>query len=618
MRSVLPSKVGDRLRWAAALVMIALALAIPPLSKAIEGFYQSYFPDVTYSSRFAVFLATTALVLGLWAVSYNLMLGYTGIVSFAHAAYYGVGAYTVAILFDKWHWSLFWGLAAAPFVAGLTALVTGLISLRAARLYFSLLTLAISQILFAIVFQWQTLTGGDNGINGLVPPAAISDPVASYYFIAAVVLVCLGLMFILVRSPFGAALAAVRENRLRASAIGINVKAYELAVFTIAGAFGGVAGGLYSIYNLDVTPGLFFWTENATPVVIALLGGTLAFMGPALGAFVYTWLSNAITSTPAWAHYFDVVLGAIVLAIVLVAPGGVSSLPSLWWTLRNRYRRNDEREAPSVSPLIESRFQRSHEPDPHEPGEVLLEVRGLTKSFGGLHAVRGVDLAVRTGDRHAIIGPNGAGKSTLFNLITGRLRPDAGSVVFGGRDITHKSAHVIARAGVGRSFQVTSIFPRLTVRQNIQYSMQAGRGATVRPFGLSDNLFRSEALEVVSTVGLEALADVPAGQLSHGDQRALELAISLALGSRLLLLDEPTAGMSPYETEQAMDLVRHLAAERGLTLLFCEHDMDVVFGTARVITVMHLGQVLAHGTPEQIRSNRDVQRVYLGELEDVG
>ena len=627
MRSLLPpgargalfqSTRPGRLRWAAVLVMIALALAVPPLSKALEGFYQNYFPDVTYSSRFAVFLATTALVLGLWAVSYNLMLGYTGIVSFAHAAYYGVGAYTVAILFDKWHWSLFWGLAAAPFVAGLTALVTGLISLRAARLYFSLLTLAISQILFAIVFQWTSLTGGDNGINGLVPPGLISDPVAGYYFIAAVVLICLTLMFVLVRSPFGAALAAIRENRLRASAVGINVKAYELAVFTAAGAFGGVAGGLYSIYNLDVTPGLFFWTENATPVVITLLGGTLAFMGPALGAFVYTWLSNTITSTPAWANYFDVVLGAIVLAIVLVAPGGVSSLPSLWWRLRTLYRRREEQEAPSASPLIESQFQRSHERSPQEPGEVLLEIRGLSKSFGGLHAVRGVDLTVRTGDRHAIIGPNGAGKSTLFNLITGRIRPDAGSVVFGGRDITHRSAHGIARAGVGRSFQVTSIFPKLTVRQNVQYSMQAGRGATVKPFGLSDRLFRSEALEVVSTVGLEALADIPAGQLSHGDQRALELAISLALGSRLLLLDEPTAGMSSYETVQAMDLVRHIAAERGLTLLFCEHDMDVVFGTARVITVMHLGQVLAQGTPEQIRSNRDVQRVYLGELEDAG
>ncbi|HLQ61901.1 MAG TPA: ABC transporter ATP-binding protein, partial [Candidatus Acidoferrales bacterium] len=211
---------------------------------------------------------------------------------------------------------------------------------------------------------------------------------------------------------------------------------------------------------------------------------------------------------------------------------------------------------------------------------------------------------------------NGAGKSTLFNLVTGRLKPNAGRVWFDGKDITGKAAHAVARAGIGRAFQITNIFPKLTVRQNLQYSMLAYRGITRRPWGIADRIFRQEALDLLESVGLGPYADLPAGQLSHGDQRALELAISIALGSKLLLLDEPTAGMSPYETQKAMELVRRVVTEKKLTLLFCEHDMDVVFGTARRVTVMHLGEVLAEGSPAEIRSNPDVRRVYLGELEE--
>jgi branched-chain amino acid transport system ATP-binding protein len=248
-------------------------------------------------------------------------------------------------------------------------------------------------------------------------------------------------------------------------------------------------------------------------------------------------------------------------------------------------------------------------------GAVLLRLEGLTKRFGGLRAVEDVNLEVHQGDRHAIIGPNGAGKSTLFNLLSGRLKPTSGRVWFDGRDITAKPVHSIAKAGIGRAFQITSIFPKLTVRENLQYAMLAHRGRTTRPFGIAARIFREEAMTLLEAVGLGPYADLPAGQLSHGDQRAIELAISLALGSRMILLDEPTAGMSPFETQKAMELVRRIATERRLTLLFCEHDMEVVFGTARTVTVMHMGRVLTQGTPEQVRHNPEVQKVYLGELE---
>jgi len=611
---LLPRSRGDRLRWGLVLVLFLFVAVIPPLA----GFNENLNPDA--SARFQIFLGTSALVLALWAISYNLMLGYTGMVSFAHAAYYGVGAYTVALLFKRYNVPVLVGLAAAPFVAAAVGLITGLVAQRAVRLYFSLLTLAISQLLFSLVYQSYDITGGDNGAS-ITLPDQLTDYTTLYYFTAAIVGVCLLLMFILVRSPLGAALLSIRENRQRAAAIGINVKVYELAIYIIASLFAGVAGGLFIFYQQQAYPEMLYWTANAQPVVVSLLGGTTTFLGPAIGAFIYVVLDNAISKQ--FPYQFDIILGAIVLGVVLAVPGGVSDLPTVFARMRERFHRAEEAEAPVESAgeairMFDVRKALASEAIQAEEvhsGKTLLSIEHLSKHFGGLRAVEDVSLEVKQGDRHAIIGPNGAGKSTLFNLLTGQLKPTSGKVIFDGRDITSKPPHVIARTGIGRAFQITTIFPKLTVRQNLQYAMLAHGGYSVRPFGIANRMFRAEAQELAEAVGLGAWADLPAGQLSHGDQRAIEIAISLALGSKLVLLDEPTAGMSAYETDKAMELVRRLATERHLTLLFCEHDMSVVFSTARTVTVMHQGRVLTAGTPEQIRLNPDVQKVYLGELE---
>jgi branched-chain amino acid transport system ATP-binding protein len=243
----------------------------------------------------------------------------------------------------------------------------------------------------------------------------------------------------------------------------------------------------------------------------------------------------------------------------------------------------------------------------------ILDVQGLSKRFGGLHAVNSVDLTVAAGERRAVIGPNGAGKTTLFNLITGHLRPDAGTVRFSGEDLTGKPTYRIARAGIGRAFQITSIFPGLTVFRNVQLGFLAASGETARPFGTVEERHAADVRAILDDVGLTPVAGERAGNLSHGDQRALELAISLALAPTLLLLDEPTAGMAPEETQRTMRLVRRIADERSLTLLFCEHDMDVVFETATRVLVMHQGQPLADGTPDEVRADPEVRRVYLGD-----
>jgi branched-chain amino acid transport system ATP-binding protein len=243
----------------------------------------------------------------------------------------------------------------------------------------------------------------------------------------------------------------------------------------------------------------------------------------------------------------------------------------------------------------------------------ILRIEGLAKRFGGLEALGGVDLSVARGDFRAIIGPNGAGKSTFFNTMTGLLRPDAGRVIFEGRDVTGEPPHLLARRGVGRTFQITSVFRDLSALENLQVSLLAHARRSWSIWPKAGSLHAGRARELLDLVGLSANAQRIAGTLSHGDQKRLELAIVLAGEPRLLLLDEPTAGMAAQERLESIRLVHRVARELGLSCVFTEHDMAVVFAVATHITVMHQGRVLAEGTPAEVRARREVQQVYLGE-----
>jgi branched-chain amino acid transport system ATP-binding protein len=243
----------------------------------------------------------------------------------------------------------------------------------------------------------------------------------------------------------------------------------------------------------------------------------------------------------------------------------------------------------------------------------VLDVRDLHKSFDGFQAVGGVSFAVPEGGISAIIGPNGAGKTTLFNLITGHLEPDRGQVLFKGRDVTGVAPHDLCRMGMGRSFQRTNIFPRLTVYQNVQAAFVSHRGQGWKPFRPVRELFRAETEALLESVGLGDKAGEVSGFLSHGNQKQLELGIALALEPEILLLDEPTAGMSATETRESIALIDRIARERRLTLLFTEHDMEVVFSIAQRITVLHQGRVIADGAADVVRRDPEVRRVYLGE-----
>lgn len=267
-----------------------------------------------------LFLLMSVLTLAVFSTSFNVLLGYTGLVSFAHASYYGVGAYTVALLAFHQGMSPMVGFILAPFVTAVVAYVTGVVALRATRLYFALLTLALGQLLFLIFFQWRSVTRGDDGIHGLVLPPAMNPTLNRYYVILLLAVIALVLLGIAMHSPFGATLRAIRENRERTGFLGIKVKRYELAAFTLGGAFAGYAGGMYALYDRAAFPLLLHWTTSAEPIFVTLIGGLSSFAGPTVGAVVFGLTRDWITRN---VEYWQFVLGVVLLVIILFLPGGI-------------------------------------------------------------------------------------------------------------------------------------------------------------------------------------------------------------------------------------------------------------------------------------------------------
>jgi ABC-type branched-subunit amino acid transport system ATPase component/ABC-type branched-subunit amino acid transport system permease subunit len=602
-------------------------------------------------------LAGRSLIIALFALSLNLLVANTGLISFGHAAYFGFGGYTVGVLVVKLGWPSLACLALAPIVGAIVAFISGVVVLRGIELYASLLTLGIAQLYWAVAEGWYNLTGGDNGTFGIFPPRWLSDVHRLYWFVWVIVGICTALLFIVTRSPFGDALRSIRENRLRAEFTGLRVKRYELAAFVIAGTLAAVAGGLSTLWESDVNITSMDWAASALPVIVALIGGMRYFIGPIIGAFFYIFVQDFAVSRTS---LFDLAIGVTVLPIALFLPGGLTgALGYLSAPLAEAARRTRAARAPRAAPVIgasvavpvarltaglgevEDREAAAKQIRIDERGasagapvdataklvptapfrEVnILEVRGVTRRFGGLVAVDDVSFGVRQGSLHAIIGPNGAGKTTLFNVISGLLKPTSGSVLFGGDDVTGSPPWRLVDRGMGRSFQQTNLFWSLTTFENVLIANAASEGATRRLIGGHDEQRREECSQLLGRVGLGPFSGIVASDLSHGDQRTLEIATALAVDAKLLLLDEPTAGISPAETHAAVNLIKRIAREQDLTVLFVEHDMAVVFGVADWVTVLHHGRVLADGPPDEVRRNAEVQRAYLGEdvLEGVG
>ena len=578
------------------LVLAALVLATAPLYADSTPFYLG--------------LLTEVLVFGLFALAYDVLLGHAGVLSLGHSAFLGVAAYTTGLLLARFRAPIELSFAAGA-VGGLaTALLLGVFVLRKRGVYLAMLTLALSQVFYYVVLMWTPVTGGTDGLGNL-PVLSLSEPlgwrlskrpITRYYVIAAIVFAAMLAVRHLLRSPLGRVMRAVKANETRAAACGYDARRVKLVAFAISGFFSGLAGALLTVVLEFVPIENIHWQMSGTVLIMTLFGGTGTLLGPFVGAGVFIWMRDFVSKH---LEYWEVFVGGAFVLIVLFFPDGiVGTLGRLAGRRRAVPMSGVDEPIPDPAGLVSAQARGDDGDAP------LLESRGLTKSFGGLTAVSGVDFRVRRGELRSVIGPNGAGKTTFFNLLTGVLAPSAGRIVWKGADITGLPAHAVSRRGIARSYQVTNIFGDLTVLENVRIAVQS-RVTHYRFWSNADRLagVTERAREILRHLGLTAKRHVRGAELSHGEQRYLEIGIALGTDPDFLLLDEPTAGMSPDETQRTAAFVRKLAGR--LTIVVVEHDMDVVMGISDRITVLNYGEVLAEGTPAEIRENADVRRVYL-------
>jgi branched-chain amino acid transport system permease protein len=413
----------------------------------------------------------------------------------------------------------------------------------------------------------------------------------------------------------GAVLAAIRENPLRAQAVGHNVHAYKLTAFVIAAAYAGIAGGLLGVLQGFMPPDAFMFDTSGQLIIQTAIGGRGTLIGPLVGAAVWLFLQDFLQATLKLGAAWKLVLGLVfVLLVFFLRQGIVGAIREAW----HRVMHKGEDAAPQVdtpetSDAPPPNGHAVHHADASYTGPVL-QARGLTKHFGGVKANSGIDFTVNAGELRGIIGPNGAGKSTFFKMLTCEIPPTAGSIVFEGRDITGKGVTDVCQLGLTKSYQVNQLFNRLTVRENVTIAALAAlRGKFKLDLLRSvDSVagLQGQVARTLKLVNLERRAGAPVAQLAYGEKRRLEIGLALASSPSLLLLDEPLAGMSPSERAETVQLLKSIA--KGRTLVVIDHDMDALFELAGRITVLQEGKLLVEGTPEEIKGNAQVQEAYLG------
>jgi branched-chain amino acid transport system ATP-binding protein/branched-chain amino acid transport system permease protein len=582
-------------------------------------------PFVLPSVGFTPTTINRILVWGLFGLGFDILFGFTGLLSFGQSAFFGTGGMVAAYLLTVMNFpyvlaSLFVGVIAAAVIGYLV----GLIALRRTGIYFAMITVAIAEVFFFVEFNpLSAYTGGENGLPGVPTPSIhlgftiinFDSDWKLYIFLAFWYFVGMVIALRIVRSPVGAILSAIRDNPIRAAAVGHNIHGYKLTAFVIAAAYAGFAGGLLGVMQGFMPPDAFMFDTSGQLVMQTAIGGAGTLFGPLVGATVWLYLSDFFQTTLHLGASWKLVLGVIfVLLVCFLRRGIVGALMDLAQLGRRKAEAPESDPNAAVAAPIATEVPLVPEPpNGRGGGEVILEAKGLSKRFGGVVANSDIDFSVRRGELLGIIGPNGAGKSTFFKMLTCELAPTAGQIVFEDRDITGHTVTQVCQLGLTKSYQVNQLFTRLTVRENVTIAALSQRGA----FKL--DLFRSlhsvagldkRVNETLALVHLTERAEHPVSELAYGEKRRLEIGLALATAPSLLLLDEPLAGMSPRERVETVRLLKSIA--RGRTMIVIDHDMDAIFQLAERITVLREGSVLTAGTPEQIKANAQVQEAYLG------
>ena len=542
----------------------------------------------------------------IWAafgVSWNILSGYAGQLSFGHASFFGIGGYTMTLALVYWDLTPWLGIPLGTVLGGVGAVIIGIPTFRLRGHYFALSMLAypLAILYFLQYFGLAEVTLPMHREN----PAAyleFTDPRYNTLVAVGLLMTAVFVCILIENSRFGLALLAIRQNELAAEAAGIDAKTWKMRALIVSGMIAATAGGLYACVQLVVTPDSSFgMLVSAQPVVMTLFGGVASLWGPVIGAAFLVPLSKFLdayaSDITVWGMQFHgiqgVVYGVAVITIILAAPDG------LFWTFRDRFMKPG-----TPAPIPAARPRPLATTTTAMPaGAPLMTVEGLSKSFGGLRAVSHVSFTIAQGEILGIIGPNGAGKTTLFNLLNGVLPADEGTATLGGESMLGKKVHQVCHMGVGRTFQVVRSFPRLPLIDNV---IVGAYGA-----GLSDQDAADEAIRALHRVGLAGQAGIAAGQLTNKQLRLMELARALAGRPRLLLLDETLAGLGREECDDVLDVLNRLRQE-GMTIGIIEHTMHAMLRIADRFVVLDHGAVLASGPPRTVVEDRTVIEAYLG------
>ncbi|MEI7670486.1 MAG: branched-chain amino acid ABC transporter ATP-binding protein/permease [Deltaproteobacteria bacterium] len=580
------------------------------------------------TSSYWLNLINLAISFSIACLGLNIVLGYAGQLSLAQAAFWGAGAYTSAILTTQFGLPVWAGMFAAFLVAALCGVLLGIPTLKLSGHYLAMATIGFGIILQLILVNEIWLTQGSDGITKIPSPCIGSfefkDP-GTFFYVAAVSLIIFTWGAIRLKdSRVGRAFLAIRENEMAAGTAGVDTTYYKIMAFALSAGYAGFGGWLFAHSSSHyISPDTFSFDQSVIMLVMTVLGGNGSAIGSIVGATLLTLLPEVLRFLK---DSYMMFYAAGIVLIMIFMPSGIAGLVKsmpvslrlrAWWNSNSTASRQIATTASSRENSDGS--QKTFRPaDCKGSGEVLLTVKGLAKHFGGLKAVDGVDMQVRQGEIQALIGPNGSGKTTILNMLSGLYVPSAGEIILEGKAIGGLKPHIITSLGIARTFQNIRLFGELTVLENLligcHCQSRAGLAASIfqPPSQKAEEAgMRAKALEMLEFVGLKGKDFAQANSLPYGQQRLLELARALASDPKILLLDEPAAGLNGAETEALVGLLFQICT-RGVTILLVEHDMSLVMNVSDHITVLNFGRKIAEGPADVVEKNPEVIDAYLG------